>query len=113
MKLSEKQREFAHDFNRLLSYIYNTTKLQITLGEVHRPRWVQEIYFKQGKSSLKSGHHQRKLAVDLFLWKDGKILWSGPEYEKAGEFWESIGGKWGGRWRKPFDPYHFQSGRTR
>jgi hypothetical protein len=31
-----------------------------------------------------------------------------PRYTTLGQYWESLGGVWGGRWKDPFDPYHFE-----
>lgn len=49
-------------------------------------------------------------AFDIGIFKDGKYLTDGsaPEYQQAGEMGEALGLTWGGRWKKPFDPGHFE-----
>lgn len=74
--------------------------------------------FDAGRSRTKTGKHPLWLAVDLALWDDididqnidkDEVRWSNdPRYVLLGEFWESIGGTWGGRWGDPNDPYHFE-----
>lgn len=52
-------------------------------------------------------------AVDLHIRdpKTDKLIYTCSEYRKLGELWESMGGKWGGRWTK-FGPcgdqWHFE-----
>lgn len=58
--------------------------------------------FTVGDAYAKVGHrfnsnHYIRLAIDLNLFKDGHYLQKTSEYKDAGEFWESIGGAWGGR----------------
>jgi len=48
--------------------------------------------------------HFEGLAIDLNLFKDGKYLTGTEDYRELGEYWESIGGAWGGRFN---DGNHF------
>lgn len=41
--------------------------------------------------------HKLKLAADLNLFKDGKYLRATKDYLPLGEYWEYLGGYWGGR----------------
>ena len=41
--------------------------------------------------------HKQRLAIDFNLFKDGKWLTTTKAHEPLGEYWESIGGTWGGR----------------
>jgi len=55
-----------------------------------------------GDARARSGHknnslHYVSLAVDLNLFKDGRYLKETEDHKELGEFWESIGGSWGGR----------------
>jgi len=43
--------------------------------------------------------HKSRLAIDLNLFKDGRYLSSTESHRPLGEFWESIGGTWGGRFK--------------
>lgn len=69
---------------------------QITLGDAYRDPRVPYGH----KDSL----HRIRLAIDLNVFKDGKYLTTGEEYVDLGEYWESIGGTWGGRFK---DGNHF------
>jgi len=41
--------------------------------------------------------HYIRLAIDLNLFKDGKYLDHSDYHQELGEYWESLGGSWGGR----------------
>lgn len=56
----------------------------------------QELLFYNKKSKLTYGKHNDRLAIDLIIHKDGKQL-ADSEYRPLGEKWESMGGRWGGR----------------
>jgi hypothetical protein len=74
--------------------------------------------FEAGRSRTLNSLHTRWLAIDLALWDDlnenlivdkDEIRWSNnSRYTTLGQYWESLGGVWGGRWKDPFDPYHFE-----
>ena len=73
----------------------------------------QNKLFKDGKSKcdgyIKISFHQKARARDLVIIKDGKATWKHtPEYDKLGEIWESMGGKWGGSFKGFKDIFHFQ-----
>lgn len=55
-----------------------------------------------GDAYAKTGHkknslHYIRLAIDLNLFKDGQYLDKTEDHKPLGEFWESMGGSWGGR----------------
>lgn len=77
----------------------------ITQGESWRTPEMVAIYAKSGKGSKNSLHPDR-LANDLNLFKNGKLLTKTEEYQEAGELWESMGGTWGGRF---LDGNHFST----
>lgn len=67
-----------------------------------------------GDAFASSGHkegsfHYKRLAIDLNLFKDGDYLTSTSAHLLLGEFWESIGGTWGGRFKNP-DGNHYSLG---
>jgi len=74
-----------------------------------------------GTSSVKEGYHQQWAAMDLLVLIDGEERWTcdpknpADPYRILGERWEQMhpATAWGGRWRQPFDPYHFQFGGLR
>ena len=51
--------------------------------------------------------HYKRLAIDLNLFRDGRYLTSTESHRPLGEFWELIGGSWGGRWQ---DGNHYSFG---
>lgn len=55
-----------------------------------------------GDAWAQSGHkpnscHYVRLAIDLNLFKNGKYLTCTEDHQELGEFWEALGGAWGGR----------------
>lgn len=62
---------------------------QLTYGDAFRDPRVQHGH----KNSL----HRKRLAVDFNLFLDGTWLTRTEDHLPLGEYWESIGGTWGGR----------------
>ena len=71
---------------------------EVTFGEAWRPPETAELYAKKGKG-IRNSLHRDRLAVDLNLFRDGRYLSSTSSHLKLGEYWESIGGTWGGRFK--------------
>lgn len=107
MKLSEKQQVFSQNVAKLIAKVYEMG-LGCTLGECYRPPAMAEIYAKQG-IGIKNSVHCQRLALDLYLWKDGTCIMDGPEYGYVAAFWLGLDplNRWGGRWTKYRDLYHF------
>lgn len=81
---------------RLLDKI-DAAGYECTLGDGYRdPRLHGAMGIKKGYGHYKSAHKLR-LAIDLNLFKDGEFMASSESHKQFGEFWESIGGSWGGR----------------
>lgn len=88
MTLVDKQHKFAMMVARLL-LTAESMGYQVSLGDAYRdPR--------SGYGHDESLHGKR-LAIDLNLFKHGKYLTSTDDHLALGEYWESIGGHWGGR----------------
>jgi len=51
--------------------------------------------------------HYKRLAIDLNLFYSGRYLTSTKAHQQLGEFWELLGGSWGGRWQ---DGNHYSYG---
>jgi len=88
MTLREKQSKFAKMVALLILYAYERG-YELTFGDA----WSQPEYNAHRPRSL----HYSRLAIDLNLFKDGKWLDKTKDHTFLGEFWESIGGAWGGR----------------
>jgi len=107
-KLSEKQSEFSQKVAIFLIWIYSHPDWSVTLGEAWRPPEMQEIYLKQGKTKVRHSKHQDRLAIDLNLFIKGKYITDPEKYHPLGEFWELLGGIWGGRFEGFKDANHFE-----
>ena len=85
MTLRQKQSRFVQMVSLLIQFTY-WMGYELTFGDA----WTKEGHSK------KSLHYDR-LAIDLNLFKDGRYLSSTESHLPLGEFWELIGGTWGGR----------------
>jgi hypothetical protein len=109
--LLEAQKEFAQDAARLVLRAAELG-LAVTLGEVLRPRDLQNLYIQTGRSWAPNSRHLDKLAIDLQLFRGDKYLTDEEEYAPLGTWWEELRpglNKWGassGRPRK--DANHFE-----
>ena len=75
---------------------------EITLGDAYRDA-------RCPYGSENSFHHKR-LAIDLNLFRNGVYLKNTLDHKPLGEFWEFIGGSWGGRWN---DGNHYSLGENK
>ena len=88
MTLSEKQQKFTAMVALLILHA-EALGYRLTFGDAYRdPRCPY-------------GHprslHRKRLAVDFNVFKDGEYLTDTEDYRPLGEYWESLGGSWGGR----------------
>lgn len=96
MTLREKQSKFARMVAQLLTHAFDSG-YEVTLGDAFRdPRLHGAVGVKLGYGAASSCHKLR-LAIDLNLFKDGQFLEGTEAHRPLGEWWESIGGSWGGR----------------
>lgn len=103
--LGQKQRMMAPMVAELIQFAYDMG-YEVTFGDAYRdPRVHGAVGVKNSYSSANSVHKER-LAVDLNLFKNGKYLTRTEDHQLLGEFWESIGGTWGGRFSSP-DGNHY------
>lgn len=94
--LGQKQRRFTRMLADLINFAY-ANGYELTVGDAYRdPRLHGEMGVKKGYGHASSNHKQR-LAMDFNLFKDGKFLTGTEDHRPIGEYWESIGGTWGGR----------------
>jgi hypothetical protein len=95
MTLSQAQRKFTRMVADLIVWAYENG-YELTFGEAYRTPEQAALNARKGTGIAKSLHTER-LAVDFNLFKEGKYLTSTEAHRPLGEFWESIGGSWGGR----------------
>ena len=101
-KLFTKQTEMTRKLVNLLNFIHSHG-YECTLGEAYRTHEQAAPYAKEGKA-IKNSLHIDRLASDLNLFRGGVYLTRTEDYRQVGEYWESIGGNWGGRFN---DSNHF------
>jgi len=90
MKLSTKQAKFVKMVTLLVQFA-DLKGYALTYGDAYRdPRC------KYGNPKTL---HGKRLAVDFNLFKNGVYLTSTEDHRPLGEFWEFIGGSWGGRFK--------------
>ncbi|CRY22492.1 MULTISPECIES: M15 family metallopeptidase [Yersinia] len=105
MTLSEKQAVFTLMIAQLINWAGNHN-YRLTFGEAWRTPEQAALNAKNGKGIANSLHTQR-LAVDFNLFINGQYQTSTEAYKPLGEYWESIGGTWGGRFKSNPDGNHF------
>ncbi len=97
----ESLREAQDKFAQMVAHLILMADLMgydVTLGDAHRnPRVFGAMGVKKGYGRSQSNHKIR-LAIDLNLFdKAGTYLIGTKDHQPLGEYWESIGGSWGGR----------------
>ena len=95
--LGSKQETFSYMLAQLIIYAY---------GKGYRIR-MGDVWAKDGH--VPGSFHYLKLAADVNLFKDGEYLTETSDHLFLGEFWESIGGTWGGRFKRK-DGNHYSYG---
>jgi hypothetical protein len=94
MTLREKQSKFMRMLADLIIFAYQEG-YELTGGDL----WAH-------RGHKPNSFHYIRLAVDLNLFKDGVWLEKTEDHKPLGEYWESIGGTWGGRFKDP-DGNHY------
>lgn len=97
MSLRNKQSEFVRKVALLISFAYEQG-YELTFGDAYAATGHNIASF-----------HYKRLAIDLNLFRDETYLTLTSDHLPLGEFWESIGGSWGGRFKNP-DGNHYSFG---
>lgn len=97
MTLRQKQSKFAFMVTSLIQYAY-IRGYEVTLGDASR---------MDRRGHIRNSRHYKRLAIDLNLFFNGVYLTKTEDHLFLGQFWESIGGRWGGRFSKP-DGNHYE-----
>jgi hypothetical protein len=95
MSLRERQSLFVRMVARLIDYA-DALGYELTFGDAYAT-----------SGHVAGSFHYSRLAIDLNLFKGGKYLTETEDHKPLGEFWEAIGGTWGGRFR---DGNHYSLG---
>jgi hypothetical protein len=102
--LSNHQHQFSKMVPGLLNKCFELG-FDVTILECKRTQVQADANAASGVGIVHSLHIQ-SLAIDLALFKDGVYLSEFKDYLPVGEYWESVGGSWGGRF-KNVDADHF------
>ncbi len=119
MSLFDQQFAFDCDVISLSNYI-KVNGWKFSWRECQRGEIQQKYNVDHGYSSTMNSKHLEALAIDIILkTPSGKVLADAGDFksltdsetrdlESFAVYWESLGHKWGGRWVKPYDPYHWE-----
>lgn len=104
MNLGDRQRQFTLMVAKLIEYAYDQG-YELTFGDAYRdPRAHGQPGVKASYSNARSLHKQR-LAVDFNLFRNGQYLARTEDHAPLGMYWETLGGRWGGRFN---DGNHYE-----
>lgn len=87
MTLRQKQSKFVRMVADLIIFAYDQG-YELTFGSAYAV-----------SGHMQNSLHYERLAIDLNLFKNGKYLTSTEDHQVLGEYWERIGGSWGGRFK--------------
>lgn len=104
MSLRQKQSQFVRMVAQLIDFAH-AQGYEMTFGDAYRDPRVHGALGVKASYSASNSRHKQRLAIDLNLFRDGKYLTRTEDHAPLGEFWESIGGTWGGRWE---DGNHYE-----
>ena len=93
--------------------ICHSKGIELAIVETYRTHTKQREYKSMGRRYTRSGpgssKHQYGLAIDVVPMVDSTAQWNNITlWRKVGVIGERLGLRWGGRWRHPFDPGHFE-----
>lgn len=100
MTQREKQCKFWH-MVALLILKADDLNTPFFIFEWLRSEEQQKINVARGASQTMNSKHLLGLAIDIVfladVQDDGKVNFVADQFAELGEYWESIGGRWGGR----------------
>jgi peptidoglycan L-alanyl-D-glutamate endopeptidase CwlK len=104
-----KQEEFTKDMLEFIKHCFDSG-YTVTMGEVYRTADQQKIYYDTGRSKTMNSMHLKRSAMDLNIFKDGRLLVDKTELQDLGDSWEAMssGNRWGGNWTSFKDLPHFE-----
>lgn len=106
MSLNAKQAEFTRCLGRLLVWCEDNN-IHVIGAELYRTPAQARLYASEGRGIVNSVH-TKKLAIDLFIYKDGTVSWEMDDYAAIGAYWKSLNevARWGGDFKNR-DAVHF------
>jgi hypothetical protein len=116
MTKTAKRAEFNRLFGQLsvFAQLRGIRFIHDNYGYYRTPEQQHELY-REGKSNCDGyailSKHPSHLARDIYVINDrDEIEWNDGPYRILGEYWESLGGRWGGHFVGTSfrDPFHFE-----
>jgi len=107
MSLSGEQIVFAGMLGKLLCFASKQV-IPVKICELFRSPEKQLKLYRQGRTKTLESKHIKGLAADLAIIREGKYISTSESYTPLGDYWESIGGRWGGSWHTFKDSVHFE-----
>ena len=109
MTLGQKQEIFTSNVAKLIMFA-EANGLKCRARELQRTIEQQEIYLKNGKSKTAKSNHLNSCAIDIYFFKNGKMLENKNEMQFLGDYWESLHQEntWGGNYKLFLDCPHFE-----
>ena len=113
MRLSKKQSDFIFMIAQMLDNIHTyqvDCRVYIKVTSHIRTSNQQLELYKDKKSRTLNSRHLYGLAMDFApITENGReVFYDSMILDMMGEFWESIGGVWGGNWKNFVDRPHFE-----
>ncbi|MCZ5325580.1 M15 family metallopeptidase [Escherichia coli] len=106
MTLSEKQQLFTVMVINLIHWA-EERGYRLTFGEAYRTPEQAALNAKKGSGISNSLHTQRLVPWILTCLLTDQYQTRTEDYLPLGEYWESLGGSWGGRFKSRPDGNHF------
>ncbi len=101
--------------NKVIQLMIESKKrgIQLVIVETYRTPERQDTYYKKSRrlTRLRGGDskHQYGVAVDILPVINGVSQYNKPKvWKRVGLIGEKLGLRWGGRWRRLYDPAHFE-----
>ena len=118
MTKNEKRVLFLRLISKLILFA-EKQGIELACFYFHRTIQEQRKFFRSGKSKTLNSKHLYWCAMDLMVLRHSRTasgtvkriaVWESAAYAKLGPYWESLHPRcrWGGRWKDPHDPYHFE-----
>lgn len=108
-QLLNSQQIFSKNLAKLILFIYENG-FEVSIGEVERTRFQQKEYFRLGRSKTMNSNHLKRLAADIFIFKNDELINDKNKLYDVGKYWESlhVNNRYGGFFRNFTDVPHFE-----
>lgn len=99
---------------KLMEEVLSISPYDFGITEGLRTIEKQKEYVRDGKSQTMNSYHLRGKAVDIVVYKDGKVTWDLKYYKEIANIVKETAAEkglkitWGGDWKTLVDGPHFQ-----